>query len=424
LFSEAVAEKGVGGGPNARKDDELVTIIYTSGTSGEPKGVCLNMANLNFMIACTTEWINRLGWQQPEAMRVFQYLPLNFAASWIVMLSCLSKNTELTLSTDLNKLTDEIRLSAPNYFFNVPTLLERVRRGVEETIAKAPAIMRTIYRKAREGWEREQAGEGGGGIWLALGRALIFKKILAKFGGKIRGLVCGSAPLAAETQEFFAMLGIPIWQVYGLTETCGICTMDDPRVVSEPGRVGQAIPGIEMMVGQNQEIVVRGPHVFPGYWNRPEDTAKALQGGVLHTGDQGEVNSKQNWRISGRIKNLIILNSGHNIAPEPIEEKIAAAVPGVQQVVVLGNGRGYLCALVTGEVSAAAVQAAIDQVNTTLPHYRQVRKFVIEKQGLTPESGLVTANGKLRRERINARFQDQIEQMYKQQSAAVAGNAR
>ena len=424
LFAEALNGKSVAGGPNPRKDEDVVTIIYTSGTSGEPKGVCLNAANLNYIIGCTTGWMDRLGWDRPEPMRVFQYLPFNFAASWIVMLSCLSKNTVLTLSTDLTKLADEIRLSAPNYFFNVPTLLERVRRGVEDTIAKGPGIIRMVYGKARRGWQREQQGNGGGGLWLALGRALIFNKILGRFGGNLRGLVCGSAPLAAETQEFFAVLGIPIWQVYGLTETCGICTMDDPGIVSEPGRVGQAIPGIEMMVCENEEIVVRGPNVFPGYWNRPEETAKALHGGMFHTGDQGEVNSKGNWRISGRIKNLIILNSGHNIAPEPIEEEIAQLVPGAQQVVVVGNGRGYLCALVTGDVNESAVQAAIHRVNSELPHYRQVRNFAIEKQGFTPESGLVTANGKLRRDQISAHFRDKIEQMYKQQTAAAAGNAR
>jgi long-chain acyl-CoA synthetase len=425
LFQQALTGKGITDPPVARRNEDLVTIIYTSGTSGEPKGVCLNSGNLNHMLGCTTGWMDLLGWDRPEPIAVFQYLPFNFAASWIVMLSCLTKNTVLTLSTDLNKLADEIRLSAPNYFFNVPTLLERVKRGVEEALSKRAGIIQMIYRKAREGWQREQQTGGGGGIWLPLGRTFIFNKILARFGGNLRGLVCGSAPLAVETQEFFAMLGIPIWQVYGLTETCGICTMDDPRIASEPGRVGQAVAGMEMMVGENQEVVARGPNVFPGYWNRPEDTAKAFAGGVFHTGDQGEVNSKGNWRISGRIKNLIILNSGHNIAPEPIEEKIAQQVAGAQQVVVVGNGRGYLCALVTGEVSAAAVQAALDRVNSELPHYRQVRKFAIQPLPYTPESGLITANGKLRRERINAHFREEIEHLYKQPSAAVAaGNGR
>src|SRR5215468_1753614 len=416
------AEQGISGAPNPRNDDDLVTIIYTSGTSGEPKGVCLNTRNLNHMLSCTTGWMDRLDWKGHEPMRVFQYLPCNFAASWIVMLSCLTRETVLTLSTDLNKVADEIRLSAPHYFFNVPTLLERVRRGVEDTIANRGSTIRMVYRKASEAWKREPQGQGGG-LWLTLARALIFDNIRARFGGNLRGLVCGSAPLAAETQEFFAMLGIPVWQVYGLTETCGICTMDDPRTPSEPGRVGRAIPGIDLMVGENDEIVVRGPNIFPGYWNRPEETAAALRGAVFHTGDQGEVNSKGNWRISGRIKNLIILNSGHNIAPEPIEEEIAQRLEGAQQVVIVGNGRGYLCALITGPVEARAAQAAIDQVNTELPHYRQVRNFSIIRDAFTPESGLLTANGKLRREAINSRFQEEIEHMYQKQAAAAGGNS-
>jgi long-chain acyl-CoA synthetase len=426
-FAEALDKTtsggAIGGAPNPRKDDDLVSIIYTSGTSGEPKGVCLNTANLNHIVGCTTGWMDRLDWTSSEPMQVFQYLPFNFAASWIVMLSCLSKNTTLTLSTDLSKLADEIRLSAPNYFFNVPTLLERVRRGVEEALQKRGAGIPRIYRNAVAAWRNQQEGKSGGGFWLFLAQHLIFNKIRGRFGGNLRGLVCGSAPLAPETQEFFAMLDIPIWQVYGLTETCGICTMDDPRVASEPGRVGQAIPGIDLLVAENDEIVVSGPNVFPGYWNRPEETARALQGGVFHTGDQGEVNSKGNWRISGRIKNLIILNSGHNVAPEPIEDKIAQRAAGAQQVVVVGNGRGYLCALVTGAADSNAVQAAVDQVNVDLPHYRQVRNFVIIKDAFTPESGLLTANGKLRRDAINAQFREEIEQMYAKHAVAAGGSA-
>ena len=290
---------------------------------------------------------------------------------------------------------------------------------MEEALQKRGAGIPWIYRNAVAAWRNQQEGQSGGGFWLFLAQHLIFNKIRERFGGNLRGLVCGSAPLAPETQEFFAMLGIPIWQVYGLTETCGICTMDDPRVASEPGRVGQAIPGIDLLVAENDEIVVSGPNVFPGYWNRPEETARALQGGVFHTGDQGEVNSKGNWRISGRIKNLIILNSGHNVAPEPIEDKIAQHVAGAQQVVVVGNGRGYLCALVTGGVDSNAVQAAVDQVNVDLPHYRQVRNFVIIEDAFTPESGLLTANGKLRRDAINAQFRDQIEQMYAKHAVAA-----
>src|SRR5258708_19431900 len=139
-----------------------------------------------------------------------------------------------------------------------------------------------------------------------------------------------------------------------------------------------------MKMGENEEIVVRGPHIFPGYWNRPEETARVLQDGWFHTGDQGEVNVRGNWRISGRIKNLIILNSGHNIAPEPIEEKIGRLLPAAQHVVVVGNGRGYLCALVTGEVEPAAVQPALDAVNPELPPYPQVPNYPIFPHPFTP----------------------------------------
>jgi long-chain acyl-CoA synthetase len=429
LFDEvlrhSVPQPPIADAPNPRQDSDIVTIIYTSGTSGEPKGVCLNVGNLTHMLSCTTERLDQLMGAAHEPDRVFHYLPFNFAASTILMLSCLTRESVLTLSTDLNKLADEIRLSSPNYFLNVPTLLERVRRGVEDAIAKRPAVIRSLFARARTAWERQHVGRGRAldALWLALGRALIFRKIRERFGTHLRALICGSAPLAPETQQFFLMLGIPVLQAYGLTETTGICTLDDPRVPVEQGYVGTVIAGIEMKLAENEEIAVRGPHIFPGYWNRPEETARVLQDGWFHTGDQGEVNVRGNWRISGRIKNLIILNSGHNIAPEPIEEKIARLLPAAQQVVVVGNGRGYLCALVTGAVESAAVQAALDAVNPELPHYRQIRNFTILREVFTPESGLLTAMGKIRRDAINARYASEIKAMYDSKAAreAVSG---
>jgi long-chain acyl-CoA synthetase len=405
--------------PRPRSETDIVTIIYTSGTSGEPKGVCLTIGNLNHMLRCTTERLDQLMSQTPGPDRVFQYAPFNFAASWILLLSCLSRESVLTLSTDLNKVADEIGLAAPHYFLNVPTLLERVRRGVEDAISKRSKPIGLLFARAREAWRHQQGGRGSASdaFWLTLGRKLIFDKIRQRFGPNLRALICGSAPLAPETQQFFQMLGIPVLQAYGLTETTAICTLDDPRVPAEPGYVGQAIPGIEMKIAENEEIVVRGPHIFAGYWNRPEETARVLRDGWFHTGDQGEVNPRGNWRIIGRLKNLIILNSGHNIAPEPIEEKIAQHLPSAQHVVVVGNARGYLCALIAGAVEASAVQAALDAVNPSLPHYRQIRNFAVTSAVLTPENGLLTANGKLRRDAINARFAAEINAMYDRKRA-------
>jgi long-chain acyl-CoA synthetase len=400
--------------PNPRSDSETVTIIYTSGTSGEAKGVCLTTANVSHMLSCTTERLNQLMGQTREPDRVFHYAPFNFAASWILLLSCLSRESVLTLSTDLTKLPEEIRLSAPHYFLNVPTLLERVRRGVEDALTKRAAPIRLLFAKAREAWQRKNSGRNRftDALWLALGRKLIFSKVKERFGPHLRALICGSAPLAPETQQFFLMLGMPVLQAYGLTETTAICTLDDPRIPVEPGYVGQSVRGIEMKIADNEEVIVRGPHIFAGYWNRPEETTRVLRDGWFHTGDQGEVNARGNWRIIGRIKNLIILNSGHNVPPEPIEDKIAQHLPTAQHVVIVGNGRGYLCALIAGTVEPQAVQSALDAVNPSLPHYRQVRNFAIVREALTPENGLLTANAKLRRDAINARFASEINSMY------------
>ena len=407
-----------------RADSDIVTIIYTSGTSGEPKGVCLNVGNLDYMLGRTTERLGQLmtatGGGGPD--RVFHYLPFNFAASWLLLLSCLTRETTLTLSTDLNQLADEIRLSSPNYFLNVPTLLERMRRGVEEALSKRAEPIRSLLEESRAAWRRQNAGPASAldKLWIWLAKKLIFSKIKGRLGCDLRALICGSAPLAPETQQFFQMLGIPVLQAYGLTETTGICTMDDPREPAEAGYAGSAIPGIEMKVVENEEIVTRGPHIFPGYWNRPDETARVLQDGWFHTGDQGERNARGKWRISGRIKNLIVLNSGHKVAPEPMEEKIARLLPAAQQVVIVGNGRSYLCALIAGTVAPAAVQQALDRVNRELPHYRQVRDFKLIGDAFTPDSGLLTANGKLRRDVVSARFVSEINAMYEDRKEGEA----
>ncbi|PYT82552.1 MAG: hypothetical protein DMG40_05990 [Acidobacteria bacterium] len=402
--------------PISRADADIVTIIYTSGTSGEPKGVCLNVGNLNYMLGQTTERLEQLmsatGAEGPD--RVFHYLPFNFAASWLLLLSCLTRETTLTLSTDLNKLADEIRLSSPNYFLNVPTLLERVRRGVEEALAKRAAPVRGLFEKSRTAWQRIDGRHASATdrLWLWLAKKFLFSKIKKRFGRDLRALICGSAPLAPETQRFFQMLGLPVLQAYGLTETTGICTMDDPREAAEPGYVGATIPGIEMKIDENEEIITRGPHIFPGYWNRAEETARVQRDGWFHTGDLGERNGRGKWRIRGRIKNLIVLNSGHKVAPEPLEEKIARLVPTAQQFMIVGNGRGYLCALIAGTAEASAVQAALDEVNRELPHYRQIRNFKLIGNAFTAESGLLTANGKLRRDAVNVRYATEIKAMY------------
>jgi long-chain acyl-CoA synthetase len=417
--NEAAAKQSPATTPAAREDSDVVAIIYTSGTSGEAKGVMLTAGNVAHILKCTSAQLDilmnhRPGQDRVRQDKVYQWAPLNFAAAWITLLTSLLRGSSVSMNTDLSKLAVELRTVAPDYFVNVPALLERVRRAVDEQLWKTGGMIRAIYTRAKAAYMRKQEGRATlpDSFWLALANALVFPSIRKKMiGANLKALICGSAPLSLDTQLFFMMLGIPVLQVYGLTETTGICTLDDPRHV-EPGRVGPAIPGIEMKLGENQEIIVRGPNIFPGYWNRPEETAKVLRDGWFHTGDQGDVNPAGNWKIVGRIKNLIILNSGHNIAPEPIEEEILERLPGGQQVVLVGNGRSYLSALVAGGVGPDEVQAAVDGVNADLPHYKQVRGFRIILEAFTIENGLLTANGKLKRDVIAQRFTSQIEEMY------------
>lgn len=421
IFTQENQSESRAGAP-APHESDIVAIIYTSGTSGEAKGVMLTAGNVGHILQCTSGQLDLLMKRRPGQDRVYQWAPLNFAAAWITTLTSLLRGSSVFMNTDLTKLAGELRTVAPDYFVNVPALLERVRKAVDEQLWKTAGVVRTIYLKAKAAYTRKQEGKKifADSIWLAMANAGVFPTIRKKMiGSNLRALICGSAPLSVETQSFFMMLGIPVLQVYGLTETTAICTMDDPRNV-EPGRVGPAISGIEMKVAENNELVVRGPNIFVGYWNRPDETAKVLRDGWFHTGDQGEVNAAGNWKIIGRIKNLIILNSGHNIAPEPIEDEILAQLPAAQFAVLVGNGRSFLALLITGDVNSGGVQSALDAVNSTLPHYKQVRAFRIMKEPFSIESGLLTANGKLKRDLIAQRFQPQIEEMYTVKQSSTA----
>lgn len=393
------------------RDEDPVTIIYTSGTSGEAKGVVLTAANAGFMLGCTSARLKELMDGRAGQDRIFHYLPFSFCASWIAVLSFMLRGSLVTLNTDLTKIASDMPGVAPHYFLNVPQLLERMRRAVDEQVAQKGGIGLTIYSRAKADWTRTQGS--GNSLWLWLAGKLVFPTIRKKMVGEnLKALICGSAPLTPETQDYFRMLGIPVLQVYGLTETTGICTMDDPKN-SVPGRVGPSVNGIEMRLAENDEIVVRGPNVFPGYWNRPQQTAEVLRDGWFHTGDQGEKDGTGTWRIVGRIKNLMVLGSGHKIAPETIEEEIARHLPTAQQVVIVGNGRGYLSAIVTGNVSREDVQSALDAVNPQLPHYKQVRAFCVRSEAFSIDNGLLTANGKLKRDLISARMKNEIDDMYR-----------
>jgi len=412
-------------------DDDPVTVIYTSGTSGESKGVVLNVANLNHMVPCINTRLDQLMNLRTGAHaattdaapdQIFHYLPFCFAGSWILLITALSRRSVLSLSTDLTRLPDEIKIAAPHYFLNVPTLLDRIRTRIEDQIRQKGGFIARLFALATAAFARRANHRATpvDSLYLSLANLLMFKKICGAVGPNLRALICGSAPLAPETQQFFQMLGIPILQVYGLTETTAICTLDDPAKVTT-GCVGPAIPGVEMKVSDDNEILVRGPNIFPGYWNRPDATAQVFQDGWFRTGDQGEKSVDGNWRVTGRVKNLVILNSGHNVAPEPLEEDLRRRLPNADQVLIVGNNRSFLVAIFSsaaaGGLSVSAIEAALAAANASLPHYKQIRAFFIASEPFSPENGLLTANGKLKRAAIADHFAPRIEELYQKKSA-------
>lgn len=412
--------------PPCHEDSDAVTIIYTSGTSGEPKGVVLNAGNVSHMLTCTNARLDELmalgGATNKNPDKVFQYGPFSLAASWILLLTALSRNSVLSLSTNVSRLSEELRVAAPNYFLNVPLVLERVRAKVEEMVRMRGGVAAKVFACAQLAYLRRfhKGTAGAGTVWLSLANAFMFPTIRKSIGPNLKALVCGSAPLAVETQLFYMMLGISVLQAYGLTETTAICTLDDPANPI-PGCVGLAIPGVEMKVGENEEILVRGPNVFPGYWQRPAETAKVLHNSWFHTGDQGEVDATGHWRITGRLKNLIILDSGHNIPPEPLEENLAARLPKARQIVLVGNQHSFLSALVTTDstngLHNAHIQSAIDAMNAGLPHYKKIRAFRILPEPFSIENGLLTTSGKIKRGEITSRYAAEIESLYEKKPA-------
>jgi long-chain acyl-CoA synthetase len=411
-FEEIFREGAVADPPAALSDGDPIRIIYTSGTSGEPKGVILTARNVGFMLPRTKSRLDSLMGQGGKTERVFHYLPFCFAGSWILLMTCLARNSVLSLCSDLTKLADEMKLARPDYFLNVPAVLERMRARIEANLKERGGAAKFLFERGMRAYFKQGGASALDLIWLALARRLVFPKIKDGIGRDLKALICGSAPLASNTQLFFMMLGIPVLQVYGLTETTAICTMDHPQQFV-PGKVGQAIPGIEMKLGDNNEILVRGPNIFAGYWNRPEQTQGAFSGGWFRTGDQGQVDQLGNWSIIGRVKDVIVLGSGHNVAPEPIEQLLSQALPEAGQVMVVGQGRKHLAAIITGDLMRERVQEALDRINADLPHYKRIRAFYISKEPFTIESGLLTANGKLKRAAIENRFREQIESLYR-----------
>jgi len=392
--------------------DDIATIIYTSGTSGTPKGVCNNYENIDFMLEQTQKRLKSAKGGVESDDKVFHYLPLCFSGSRILLWTQLLRNNPIYLSTNLKNLAQEIKTVNPHYYLNVPALLERVKQGVEDALSKKPKWVQKLYDHAKIIFEKKQQHGIPPIDQIALGLIdrLVLISIRKKIGSDLKFLVCGSAPLIKETQDWFTMLGIPVYQVYGLTETTAIITMDTPNLMKE-GWVGIPIEGIEVKRLDTGELVTRGPHVFRGYDQDAQKTKKVFTAdGWFKTGDLCEIDDMGRIRILGRSKHVIIPASGHNIMPEPLEAKLSNLIPSIDQACVVGHGQKKIGVIVAGTIDTKRFDNVLNKFNQAQPHYKKMAFFIHAPEGFTQENGMLTANEKLKRHNIEAFYKAQIQE--------------
>ena len=431
----------------AQKPGDLCTLIYTSGTTGEPKGVMLSHQNIVWTAGMLANAYD-LGGNES----VISYLPLSHIAEQMVSFhGPMARGACTWFAESLEQLGDNLREVRPNFFFAVPRVWEKIQAKMQAMGAQSPPLRKKLVAWARRvGLAAGYAEQGRGSkpLLTPLARKLVHSKVRQRLGLD-RAVVCATsaAPISLDTLEFFLSLGIPIYEVYGMSECTGPTTFSLPGRYRS-GKAGYAIPGTELETkGEQQEICMRGPHVFLGYYKNAAATTESLDAeGWLHSGDVGTIDEDGFLKVTDRIKELIVTSGGKKLAPQMIEG-LLKAIPGIGQAVVLGDRKNYVAALLTVDperLPAAAAQAGspaqtpeeavacprfrafieaqVEAVNKNLARFESVRKFTLLPQQLTVEGGELTPTMKLKRRVIHQRYAAEIAALYEGTPvAAVAG---
>ena len=421
---------------DALEPHALATLIYTSGTTGPPKGVMLSHNNLawtaNVAIQITT--IN-------DEDCSLSYLPLSHIAEQMFTLHIpITTGARVYFAESIDAVPENLKEVQPTIFFGVPRIWEKFHAGITAKLKEAAGVKAKLVQWATKvGWEANRTPDSTKGLQYRLADKLIFSKLKPAIGmGNARVCVSGAAPIAREVLEFFASLDIVVLEVYGQSEDTGPTSFNTPSRYRF-GSVGPAIPGVEVKIADDDEIMVKGPNVFLGYYKDPEATAATLSDGWLHSGDLGAFDDDGFLGITGRKKDIIITAGGKNITPKNLE----AAIKNhelVNEAVVIGDRRKYLSALITidpeaGEAWAkangedpnalhksvklrASIQEHVDEMNTHFARVEQIKKFTVLSRNFSVEDGELTPTLKVKRAKVNDHFADDIEAMYAEGSAA------
>ena len=418
----------------AIEPDQLATIIYTSGTTGEPKGVMLTHRNVasNMIDSAGVVILN-------EEDVTLSFLPLSHAFERLVNYLNLWRGVTITFAESLDTIAPNMQLVRPTVMTGVPRVYEKLHARIFEAVASAPPIRRKLFHWAvGVGAARARAQMAGKPVPLGtalqfpLADRLVLSKIRGRLGGRIRILVSGSAPLMVPVAEFLFAIGAPVLEGYGLTETSptvSVNPLEKPRL----GTVGPAIPNVEIRIAGDGEVLVRGPNVMQGYYNKPEATNEVIRDGWFHTGDLGSLDDDGYLTITGRKKELIVTAGGKNIPPAPIEAALKRS-PLVAEAVLIGDRRPYCAALLIPDFPAVAARLSTDDashealverpevvqlfddvvadVNADLAPHEQVKRFALLPAEFTIATGELTPTLKVKRNIVSDRWANAIERLY------------
>jgi long-chain acyl-CoA synthetase len=419
--------------------EDVAGLVYTSGTTGMPKGVILSHGNLTSNVNA----IHQVFEFQADD-RSLAFLPWAHSFGQTCELHCLvSMGCSMAINDDIKNLVANLAEVKPTVLYAVPRVFNRLYDGVNAQIASKPGVIQHLFKRGIEIATRKARGESIGvvdNLLLALADRLIFSTVRARFGGRLKYAISGSAALSPEVAQFIDALGITVYEGYGLTETSPIATANYPGA-RKVGSVGKAIPGVSIQIDRavtgdpvHGEIIIKGPNVMQGYHNRPEETAAVMmEDRSFRSGDMGFVDPQGFLFITGRIKEQYKLENGKYVVPSPLEEKLKLS-PFIANVMIYGANKPHNVALVVPDADALRawaekqgialgdlaqnqqvrdlLKSEIESMSKDQKGYERVQNFIISLEDFTTDNGMLTPTLKLKRRVVLERYQPKLDELY------------
>ncbi|MGI4756015.1 MAG: AMP-dependent synthetase/ligase [Janthinobacterium lividum] len=441
LFSEIVSgsesdarDAGFDGELRAIAPEDIATIIYTSGTTGDAKGVVLTHGNIASNLSMTTD-LFRFG----AGDLMVSFLPLSHVTARHIDYLFYAENVTLAYVSRPERVLPAMQAVKPTIFVAVPRVYERVRQSAEGKAMKAGGLKAKIFAWAiRTGGQYREAvanGKTPSSLAWKLANKLVYSKLAEAFGGRVKVFVAGGAPLGIDLARWFADAGIPILEGYGLTETSPVIAVNRPHA-NKLGTIGQQLSNLECRFAEDGELEVRGPSIFAGYWQKPEQTAAVMDGDWFRTGDIGGIDADGYLSITDRKRELIKTVGGKFIAPQPIENKLKVS-PLIGHVALQGDRRKYVTAILSPNAAAlkdwaetqglgtldrfalvreprvvARYQQEFDRVNAEASPWEKVKRFRLVADEWAVETGELTPSLKLKRRVVAQKYDSEIEALY------------